>query len=501
MASMLYLVGVTTTRTGLSSTITLTTPAGVQPGDLLIAAMSAYHTWAITPPSGWTLGDVQSGTNSLGVWFTRIAEEGEPVEHLFSSSGGSRRIGAMVALRSAAGTPEIVTWDVATDAGTQSTLEAPSVINPVDGAAVLSLFHAASITNSLGGWSEPAGVEVLWSLVNSIVETAASLGAIEYDVPAGPTTPREASTAAQRHKAAWTIVVAPPPPAPTEVAGRLDLAVDLTGTVHQAHQIAGRFGARAALVGEVQVPALIRGRFAPLVALDGRITADNLILGRLDLAAGLAGALELPAMVRGRFTAVADLRGTVQTPTRIIGRLEPLLDLRGVVHTPSQIRGRLAADLALWGTLQTPAQISGRLALVAGLHGAVAVATEVRGRLLVLPDLREASTGPGTGIVASGLTEDGWLATLREGDTFRVIVPSAVPWGRTALARVLGRELDAAGRLTLVLQLEGWPTPQRVLVQDTVSVPRYQPATALDPARRIVETERAVAQVAARTTE
>src|SRR5690606_6157082 len=105
---------------------------------------------------------------------------GEPAQHVFSSPLSRRRAGAMVALRSAAGTPEIVAWDVATDAGTQSTLEAPSVINPVDGAAVLSLFHAASSTTGLGSWSAPAGVAVLWSLVSSIVENAASLGAIEY---------------------------------------------------------------------------------------------------------------------------------------------------------------------------------------------------------------------------------------------------------------------------------------------------------------------------------
>lgn len=101
-------------------------------------------------------------------------------------------------------------------------------------------------------------------------------------------------------------------------------------------------------------------------------------------------------------------------------------------------------------------------------------------------------TGPGTGLDTGTPDEAAWLASLREGDTFRIVIPSGIPFGRTALARVLGRAIDAQGRLSLTLQLDDWPTASRLVIQDTVTVARYQPEEALDLARRTVEAGRAI---------
>jgi len=280
-----------------------------------------------------------------------------------------------------------------------------------------------------------------------------------------------------------------PPPVTVPLAGEACISIDLKGNLAQAHALVGDAGAGVGLTGDLQVglPSIIlAGEAAVGLGLTGSLTQAHSLAGPAGVGVGLSGDVrtELPPIVLSGKTAVG-------------------VGLVGALFQAHALAGEAGVGVGLLGGLTVFGEhvLTGEAGIDVGLVGVLTLHHGLMGAARVGVGLRDGYVGPGTGLVTGTLTEDQFLASLREGDTFRVVVPSAVPWGRTALARVLGREIDQAGRPVLTLQLEGWPEPQRVLVQDTASVPRYQPATALDPARRIVETERAVAQVAARATE
>lgn len=86
-------------RSSGSTSITISTPAGVNEGDLLVAAVvtdgDTDDTWpALSPPGGWTEISLEDYSNdvTLGVW-RKIAGASEPASYTFTWSGSQEAYG------------------------------------------------------------------------------------------------------------------------------------------------------------------------------------------------------------------------------------------------------------------------------------------------------------------------------------------------------------------------------------------------------------------------
>jgi hypothetical protein len=96
--------------TGNSASVTINKPNGVQPGDVMVAAI--HHGWcnngpSVTPPTGWTLiantsntgpGCGSSNTTIQLATFYRVATNSEPVSYTFTGNSSNQAyVGGIVA--------------------------------------------------------------------------------------------------------------------------------------------------------------------------------------------------------------------------------------------------------------------------------------------------------------------------------------------------------------------------------------------------------------------
>src|SRR5690606_20011611 len=82
--------------------ITINVPAGTQPGDVLLAAISHTAYEGMPLIDGWTM--VNNSTNVVGIStyvFSRTAEDDEPASYTWTSTFNSTKIGCIVALANA----------------------------------------------------------------------------------------------------------------------------------------------------------------------------------------------------------------------------------------------------------------------------------------------------------------------------------------------------------------------------------------------------------------
>jgi hypothetical protein len=147
-------VGVSGPVTAASGNLTLTEPAGVQEGDLLVACISYRSNAAFTLPSGWTLVATQqsggnttaNGTGSIGSGLMAWIVRGAAAPALtFTRSGGDVALGRIQAYRGQASSPY--------DAGVAETLAAATTAVSVAGlttaeANELLVFAACGARNS-----------------------------------------------------------------------------------------------------------------------------------------------------------------------------------------------------------------------------------------------------------------------------------------------------------------------------------------------------------------
>ena len=122
-----------------SGTLTISTPTGVQAGDLLIAAIVSSLDGST--PSGWTLSR-SSSKSEAGYFKTlyRVATSSEPSSHSFAGLGASQAgtISAFSGVDSAAPHNAYATPTGA--ASGTSSLSSPGVTTTVDGCLILRLF-------------------------------------------------------------------------------------------------------------------------------------------------------------------------------------------------------------------------------------------------------------------------------------------------------------------------------------------------------------------------
>jgi hypothetical protein len=111
---------------------------------------------------------------------------------------------------------------------------------------------------------------------------------------------------------------------------------------------------------------------------------------------------------------------------------------------------------------------------------------------------QEIYTGPGSGLVIGGVTQDQNVVTLKEGDTFRVTLPWAGVQGRSGTARVLSRTIDGSGLLTFVLFFAPTVDPSIMQSQADSGRPRLVVVTAANLPRRMKDAEKTLARVTAK---
>jgi hypothetical protein len=148
------------------SILTIPVPAGVQPGDLLLAHVRYRgSTPNLTVPAGWIhLGTIPGDQANHGVYY-KIAGSAEPASYQFNQNTDAGRIaGGIGAYSGVDPLNPIVAW--AGSASGTSSLVAPDVVSTVANAMVVRLWgwRGSSATDSGVGFNvPPAGVFERWS--------------------------------------------------------------------------------------------------------------------------------------------------------------------------------------------------------------------------------------------------------------------------------------------------------------------------------------------------
>ena len=126
-----------------AASLTISRPAGLAFGDLLIAQITVNGAAIASPPSGWTLIDEAASGNSRQRLFYRTVSASEPASYSFSFSVSARAAGAVVAMRGVEViSPIFAAYSAA--GGSSSAPTAGEVAVPKDGSALLAFFGSAN---------------------------------------------------------------------------------------------------------------------------------------------------------------------------------------------------------------------------------------------------------------------------------------------------------------------------------------------------------------------
>lgn len=197
---------------GASGSLTLSRPAGVQAGDVLIAHVALHtHSFSANPlpaPSGWTIVRVDTDLNHVtaGV-FRRIAGSSEPGTYTFTNDSGdtSRQVvGTIVAYRGVDTVNPIDVHGGSTDLSGSDTVVAPSVTTSRAGARLLSLVGAfgdgpgpatppGSMTERYEQYlAAPSDIGIVGEAADEVIVSAGATGTRSTTVPATDTSVAQA---------------------------------------------------------------------------------------------------------------------------------------------------------------------------------------------------------------------------------------------------------------------------------------------------------------------
>lgn len=209
--------------------LTISTPAGTQSGDVLVAQLALNSgPFAITAPAGWTQirQDNYSGVALSQVLYYHVAGSAEPSSYTWSWSPGVNAAGAIGAYSGVNSTTPIMASSGDASQFATSSETAPSLTTTANSADVLGLFSILN-TSTIG---LPSGEIQQWTV------QAANLGlsgGSQIQSVAGPTGPQTATGAAPDNMIGQLVALNPlPPPAtPTPSATPLPTATPtLTAT-------------------------------------------------------------------------------------------------------------------------------------------------------------------------------------------------------------------------------------------------------------------------------
>jgi hypothetical protein len=147
--------GASSGRNTKANTLLLAAPAGVAPGDVMVAAVAVRGTTTITAPAGWTFVRLDNAANYvIQAVYVRAATAAEPPSSTWKFSGAVPAAGGIMAY---AGVDTAAPVDVhggRTTAGSVKTITAPSVTTTTAGDEIVALFDIGG-TNSI---TPPAGM-------------------------------------------------------------------------------------------------------------------------------------------------------------------------------------------------------------------------------------------------------------------------------------------------------------------------------------------------------
>jgi hypothetical protein len=148
----------------LGPSISINAPAGVVPGDVLVATVAKSGAEALTTPAGWTRSDsvLDNSTMYLGLYW-RIAAGGDPASFAWTWAGGTSRYaaGGITAYIDVDNDNPVDGHASAGVSGTTS-FPAPTVTTTFANDMIITA-HAVNANNS--NWTPPAGMAERLDLV------------------------------------------------------------------------------------------------------------------------------------------------------------------------------------------------------------------------------------------------------------------------------------------------------------------------------------------------
>jgi Domain of unknown function (DUF5011)/HYR domain/Putative peptidoglycan binding domain len=228
--------GVATVATSGTTALTVAKPAGVVPGDVMIATIAQGNNNTNSPAlSGWTLIDGRSlagTTPRYGAVLYKVAGASEPTNYTFTLGSGSNSGSAAIIAFSGvdvSGTPFDVAPGVISVQGNQTGVSATSITTGSANAAVVMLGMAAGSSPSWSGWTtaSPGGLVELFD-AQHVVNTQTSVGgAWAIKTASGNTATGSATLSAAERNGAILIALRPQVAAPT--TGTLTIVKNTTG--------------------------------------------------------------------------------------------------------------------------------------------------------------------------------------------------------------------------------------------------------------------------------
>jgi hypothetical protein len=156
------------------ASLAIATPAGTQPGDVMVAAVSVRpSSAAITPPGGWTLVrrvDNAAGNSSSLAVYTRVAALGEPASHAWSLSTSTGSAGGIAAF-SGVDTATPVDAEAGAPTATGLTHATPST-TATRPRTMLVTAHAFTSSDT---WTPPAGMSEAVDVASMAVPNSAGI--------------------------------------------------------------------------------------------------------------------------------------------------------------------------------------------------------------------------------------------------------------------------------------------------------------------------------------
>jgi hypothetical protein len=158
------IVGSATADSGTGTgTPTISLPAGIASGDLLVTLISTVAAAVPAAVTGWTLLINQSNTTagSTIAVYTRVADGTEAASYTFGLGGARRYASLMVAVRGAGTTVDVSFTNVDTTAS--ATMDSPGGTIAAASEYVLSLFAARSVQAAITDTPDAGTTEVVAS--------------------------------------------------------------------------------------------------------------------------------------------------------------------------------------------------------------------------------------------------------------------------------------------------------------------------------------------------
>ena len=379
----------TSTDNANDTTQTVTLPAGISSGDLLIILMVWNNSTATTTvPTGWTrlVADtaLDASQGAIG-GFYRQADGGEGASVDVTTSGNTRSGAASYRITGhenpATQAPEVSSITVAT-----STNPDPPSITPTGGSKDY-LFLACM---GQDGNPTPTGSPANYSneLAVNVFSGTVSLRSMERQLAASSEDPGNWTIAISNEWAAWTIAIHPPGGGIVNLDGTATAVSSLSGTLPVSKGLAATAAAVSSLTGALPVDKQLGAIVAASSSLAGALPVDKSLASTIPATSTLAGELPVERLMVGIVPAVSTLTGDLTVPGEIA--------LGGVIPATSFLVGELPVERLMVSTVAAASTLDAILGKYRAINGSINAVSTLAGDLQRLRALAGAIAGGST---------------------------------------------------------------------------------------------------------